>query len=56
MIDEAMKCTKCGSYDEWQTCLPNGQEIQPEIGSAWDNHYRCGNCSNIQQNKVRSRG
>lgn len=37
----------CGNRpdtDGFVPCLPNGEEIEPTVGSAWDGHYRCERC------------
>jgi hypothetical protein len=44
-----MQCETCKSWDEWQTCLPDGVLVEPTLESAWAGHYICGNCGNIEK-------
>jgi len=44
-IQEVNKC-KCGSYDEWQPCSPDGVEMEPDM--SWNGFYICMNCGNVE--------
>lgn len=38
---------RCGNYpaaEGFDTCLPDGTLVEPDIGGPWAGHYRCLRC------------
>jgi hypothetical protein len=40
-------CGNTADADGFSTCAANGEDIEPNIGSDWDNLYRCDRCYRI---------
>ena len=38
---DAMICNKCQTMNEWETCLPDGTEVEPTEYSKWIGHFVC---------------